>query len=134
MATHDAQLDLFALQAPTAQERADSVPQFHVRDHMPVEQVQAGEVRVRNQNALVLEYFLARPGKRMTPFEVHQDLAGPQHRADGRERWPLTSTRRAITDLTKLGHLQKHLAKADSRMGGFGDPNHTWSLVEKENA
>ncbi len=120
------QLDLFGLAAIEAQRRADA---YHVQAHQTVAEVHAGEHRAAHQDALVLEWFLAHPGHH-TAAEVHASIAGAEGRADGRERWPLTSTRRALTNLKTRGQLRRH--DEDRRDGGFGVLTATWSLVEGE--
>jgi hypothetical protein len=120
------QLDLFARQALEASERTER--SFHVQTHMTVPEVKAGEQRAEHQDALVLEWFIARPGKHFTAAEVHAALASAAGRADNRERWPLTSTRRALTNLKRRGLIRRH--DEDRRDGGFGVLTATWSLAE----
>jgi hypothetical protein len=43
-------------------------------------------------------------------------------------QWPITSVRRALTNLTNRGLLIHH--KADRRPGPFGAKESTWSLAE----
>lgn len=53
---------------------------------------------------------------------------GQEHRSDTGlycAKWPITSIRRAITNLTNDGELVKH---DRMRMGDYGKDNHTWSL------
>lgn len=58
--------------------------------------------------------------KGLTPSEAHE-LAGLKS--------PITSIRRAITNLTKDGKLQK---TDDKREGPFGRPEYVWRLVENK--
>ena len=62
-------------------------------------------------------FFRAREGRRFTPFEV-QDQVFPET--------PITSVRRAITNLTEAGVLRK---TEETRPGRYGEPNHTWTLA-----
>lgn len=94
---------------------------YHVQAHQTVAEVQAGETRAENQDAIVLEFFRSHPSEHFTPFEVHRALGG------GRDIWPLTSTRRSLTNLTSRGLLRRH--DEDRRPGEFGALNATWSLA-----
>jgi len=65
-------------------------------------------------------FFRARKGRRFTPFEV-QERAFPNT--------PITSVRRAISNLTEAGVLRK---TEETREGRYGQPNHTWTLAPNE--
>lgn len=118
------QLDLFAAQAVEATKAAER--SFHVQSHQTVSEVVAGETRAAHQDALVLEWLIAHPGHH-TAADVHAAIAGANGRADRRERWPLTSTRRALTNLKNRGLVRRH--DEDRRDGGFGVLTATWSLA-----
>jgi len=75
------------------------------------------EQQARMQQTLVLAFFQARPLRRFAPHEVHRSMP---------EGTPLTSTRRAITNLTTQGHLEK---TQEMRPGTFGKQVHTWQLT-----
>lgn len=83
----------------------------------------AGEARAQRQEAVLLEWFragdLLAAGLRWTPSEIHNR---PAFRT-----WPLTSVRRALTNLTARGYLVHH--KADRRQGPRGARESTWSLA-----
>ena len=64
----------------------------------------------------VLEFFQANPDEAFTPFEVKRHALRTK---------PITSVRRAITDLTTAGYLEK---TGDRKMGEYGQPNWTWKL------
>lgn len=53
----------------------------------------------------------------LTPWDVEREL---------RRTWPITSIRRAISDLTAAGVLRK---TATMRPGPWGKPSHTWELT-----
>jgi len=55
----------------------------------------------------------------MTPYEVSRYFP----------EWPITSIRRAMTNLTKEGKLVK---TNKQRTGGYGKPNYTWRLKTKQ--
>jgi len=69
-----------------------------------------------SQENKVRRFFEAHPEKRFTPFEVKDAVF---------EGVPITSVRRAITNLTDEGVLEKLDNKRD---GEFGEPNHLWQL------
>ena len=77
-----------------------------------IEQAQSQEERVQ-------ALFEAHPAARLTPFEV-QDVALPNS--------PITSVRRAITNLTSEGVLRK---TDHQKEGPYGDPNYTWTLARE---
>jgi hypothetical protein len=71
------------------------------------------------QQNLILGFFRAHPGRRFAPHEVHSMMPPGT---------PLTSTRRAITNLTDAGQLEK----TDQRvMGTFGKRVFTWQLLRR---
>lgn len=94
---------------------------FHVRSHMTVEDVAAGEAKAQGQDALVLRQF--KPGARLTPSDVQWLLT--EHEPPPAPL--LTSIRRSLTNLTKRGQLVHH--PADRRPGPRGSKESTWSLA-----
>lgn len=87
-----------------------------------IQEPQAAQHRATNakQNDIILSLFQRYPGHLFTPFEV-------QHHT--RLRAPITSIRRAITDLTKAGHLVKTDIK---KIGKYGTVNYTWQLKDRQ--
>jgi hypothetical protein len=72
--------------------------------------------RVASQNDRILGMFLNHPRTDFTPFAVHYHFG---------QQWPITSVRRALTQLTEAGYL----VKTDTlRPGIYGEMNHTWKL------
>jgi DNA-binding GntR family transcriptional regulator len=115
-------LDLAAEMPP-----APARPQrsFHVRSHVTAEEAQAGEARARTQEAQVLEWLRRftrsqrfATGSRWTPSEIARAFSS----------WPLTSVRRALTNLTTAGLLTHW--PGDRRPGPFGAKESTWSIAE----
>jgi hypothetical protein len=106
------------LEAPQ-KPRTGALRSYHVQSHVPVPEALEGERRAVRQEDLLLTWFRSdlRPGRRFTPSEVHNHFG----------QWPLTSIRRALTNLTTLGLLTHH--KADRRPGPFGAKESTWSLA-----
>lgn len=60
-------------------------------------------------------FFKAAPGRHYTPAEVHKYFS----------RYPLTSVRRSMTNLTKADYLTKTELRTP---GIFGSPNFNWRL------
>lgn len=71
--------------------------------------------RARSQKERVRDFFQDHAGRLLTPDEVHTELFN--------ETCPLTSVRRAITDLTEDGLIEKTPL---SRRGTYGKMVHTW--------
>jgi hypothetical protein len=72
--------------------------------------------QARYQEQVVLAYFRANRGLLFAPHEIPMPAGTP-----------LTSTRRAMTNLTKRGDLEK---THEMRMGTMGHMVHTWRLRE----
>jgi len=77
--------------------------------------------KAKTQNAQVCEYFYRHPGQRFTAWEINERMGWPERR--------ITSTRRAMTDLTKAGYLEK---LDETRLGIDGEPNHLWTTVKSK--
>jgi hypothetical protein len=81
------------------------------------------KLRISNQERIILGFFQARPFETFTPAEVQSgcpDLGMTL----------LTSVRRAVTDLTDMGLLEKTRIMRD---GGYGVKTHTWRLAQVKN-
>lgn len=73
----------------------------------------------RNQDEAVLAIF-ERAGRPLTPSDVWRMTSDAGH------RWPLTSIRRAITNLT----TDERLVRLDfQRTGVYGRPEHLWAVA-----
>lgn len=81
------------------------------------EKLQQAKIKAGTQNAEILELFQAEPDRAMTPFQVQWELQW--------HRVPITSIRRAMTTLTKLGYLEK---TEEMEEGKYGTENHKWKL------
>ena len=68
--------------------------------------------RVNVQEREIISVFNGRPGRKMTPFDVQDDVG---------HHVPITSIRRAITNLTSRGLLTKSDAM---KLGRYGKMNH----------
>ncbi len=73
--------------------------------------------RAGSQEAIVLEFFRRNRDTMFGPSEIHQRLFSP--------RIPLTSIRRAITNLTTAGYLRKTEAQT---LGAYGQKEHYWYM------
>lgn len=90
---------------------------FHAQAHITAAEAAAGEARAQTQQAEILEHFRSRD-RRLTPSEVWREMG---------QRWPLTSVRRAITNLAAAGELVHH--QGDRRPGLYGAMEGTWSAA-----
>lgn len=72
------------------------------------------------QENMILAIFETYPNEGLTPFDI-EDFAHDQEVS-----WPITSIRRAITDLTNAGKLTKTDTK---KLGKYGKFVHTWKLA-----
>ena len=75
----------------------------------------AADKKAMTQEDLILDLF-ARMDKELTPFEVQELLEN---------KYPITSIRRAITNLTKSGKLEKTTTR---RSGVYGQLNYCWRI------
>lgn len=90
------------------------IDMFHNTTQLPVMEKAAKEVKASNQNEKVLALFREHKYCDFTPAEVFLKFG---------QQYPITSIRRAITDMEKMGLLLKTQNK---REGLFGDPNGCW--------
>ena len=74
--------------------------------------------KANNQSGKVFDYFVTHRGLNFSPSQVHRALGG---------RWPITSTRRTMTDLAADGLLVK---TSDKVMGPYGRAEYQWSLFQ----
>ena len=79
--------------------------------------LQNSRVHSENQKDIIYRVFQANPSLPLTPFEIEA--------AVGRN-WPITSIRRAITDLTSEGLLEKTDIK---RLGKYGKNTFCWRFL-----
>ena len=84
------------------------------------EELQASRRRATSQTAIILSFFLDNPEREFTPFQVQTEL-GLQA--------PITSIRRAISDLTDEGQLEK---TNTLRPGLYGKKCHCWTAKKTE--
>ena len=72
--------------------------------------------RTEKQEDLILQFFRAHAENQYTPFDIMSTVL---------PNAPITSVRRAMTDLTKKGYLIKTTIKKTER---YGVGNYTWKL------
>jgi len=90
----------------------------HVRSFLPASDVRRLRVSGTRQADAILAYFQAHPGVALTPFEVWEGVA---------IACPVTSIRRALTNLSSQGLLVKDVdAGKRERFGTF---NAAWRLA-----
>lgn len=84
------------------------------------DQVAGYQVKAGKQDDVVLAVFRSMPGRELSPEDVHQLCLRDA---------PLTSVRRAITNLTVRGLLVK---TDHCRPGLYGRPVGLWTLADKQ--
>lgn len=77
--------------------------------------------KAETQDAKILAFFKRNTNKRFTPWQVHSFLFSIAT--------PITSVRRAMTDLTKAGKLVKTTGK---KRGQYGELCYLWELAQEE--
>lgn len=94
---------------------------FHNTIDLPESELKVRQLKAGSQNQIILSFFQSNPSGLFTPFDIIK------YCFDGRGYWkaPITSIRRAISDLTKLGYLEKTKEK---RAGEYGELNYCWKL------
>lgn len=102
---------------PPKRGRAGALRSFKARSHVPVAEALAGEAAAARQEDLILDWFRRFPTSRVTPSELGRSFPS----------WPITSIRRALTNLTDAGEL-RHDPK-DRRPGPYGAKESTWGLA-----
>lgn len=78
-------------------------------------ELQASRRQTNRQENIILEHYRQRPDCPISPsqiFQIHNE-------------WPLTSIRRAITNLTLAGYLTK---TSYMNIGIYGKKEHCWKL------
>lgn len=83
--------------------------------------------KARNQKHKCLSQFQANPYTEYTPEIMHNDLVGSK---DIHENTPLTSIRRAFSDLKKEGLILK---TSNKHIGNYGRSSYTWILNNYSN-
>jgi hypothetical protein len=90
---------------------------YHCRNRVPVEDIRRGRKSASRQEDVILKFFETHADQEYTPFEVLSQTG---------LNCPITSIRRAITDLTSAHKLEK-----EDRYGApgiYGVLNCVWRL------
>lgn len=90
---------------------------FHNTTNETGEQLKQRQIRAGSQNRKVLDFFKSHSYQNFTPFEVWKWL--------GINNQPITSIRRAMSDLTNMDYLVRTNIK---RMGQWNEPCFAWQL------
>ena len=90
---------------------------YHNTTHSTGEELRDFRRKTLAQDHLVLEFFKKHPNETFTPSQVLHRLFA--------ENVPVTSVRRAMTNLTDRGKLEK---TTEQRKGPFGRPEYCWRL------
>ena len=110
------QLDLFETLAGIIKPVTDC-NNFYNTIGLTKEQLTQQRVKTGTQNHKILEWFREHPGREFTPSQVWRWMDLPNV--------PLTSIRRAITDLTFMGYLERTETMRD---GLYGKPEGCWRV------
>lgn len=95
-------------------------PLVHKAEHFTPEQKTRATGNAITQENEILK-ILNRPGRRYGASALHEILV------PWRGRWPLTSIRRALTNLEKRGLVRKC---EEVTVGAYGRNEHLWELVK----
>ena len=95
---------------------------FHNTTDLSGGELGASEAKAVKQEDIVIDFFRRYPDKEFTPWEVLESCPHMKHT-------PITSVRRAMTNLTKDGLLVKTQNK---RVGTYGAKSYTWRLFVKK--
>jgi Fe2+ or Zn2+ uptake regulation protein len=90
---------------------------FHNTTSLSGDNLKQRQIRAGSQNEAILKYFRSHLYSNFTAYELWQIMRLPMT--------PITSIRRALTDLTKLGYLLKTDIK---RLGEYGELTFAWKL------
>jgi|WetSurMetagenome_2_1015567.scaffolds.fasta_scaffold00103_83 hypothetical protein len=94
---------------------------YHNTTDLSGETLDKKEAKALTQDDKVLAFFSQNPGENFTPYEVWKYM--------NLYNVPITSIRRAISNLTKAGYLVKTSIK---RAGQYGELNFAWTLKINE--
>lgn len=93
---------------------------FYNTIHESGQVLKSSQEQAQKQGERVHNIFLMHRNCAFTPAEIHSAYERLY------DRTPLTSIRRAITNLTELGKLRK---LPEMKEGIYGKPNHKWQLI-----
>lgn len=102
------------------------MPSFHNTVNLKGKELTCAEEKAKGQEFMVIALFKKRPSVPHTPSEVYSLLLQRQRIT---KRTPLTSIRRAMSNLTFKGKLEQ---TEKMRIGPYGKPEHLWKFVKDE--
>lgn len=107
-----------------APETAQAPPLTYKTDHFTAEQKNAAQANARHQEKAIEDYFKANPDLELGASEIWLRLFGGTY--EGKGEAPLTSIRRALTNLRKKGVLRKLEA---TTIGFYDRQEHLWAAA-----
>ena len=90
---------------------------FHNTLNETADELFVSRARARSQQERILAFFNTFPVLHFTPFDIQKNVLPGA---------PITSVRRALTNLQKAGYLAK---TGIMLLGDHGKNNHTWKLA-----
>jgi len=108
-------------------DRGAVMKSYHNTNLESGEELEKSETRARTEEEIIMKYFIDCVEESFSARRVHKDLVffGLFNHDK-----PLTNTRRALSNLTKKGYLQKNGKEFMVKEGG--KRVHTWSLCNRE--
>lgn len=96
---------------------------YHETTSITAHQRERYKLAADSQEAAILAWFLARPtGVKQSPEQINNAVLPDA---------PLTSVRRALTNLTRAGELER---TPETTIGRYGRPVHLWKLPASRTA
>jgi len=110
-----------------AVDRGAGMKSYHNKNFEVGEELARSEQRARTEEDYIMSYFIDCIETRFSARRVHKDLIFFGWFNSDK---PLTNTRRALSNLTSKGYLQKNDKELMVKEGG--KRVHTWSLCSRE--
>lgn len=98
--------------------QAATLDRYHNTNGLSGDDLKQKQMKTGSQNRKVLDFFRSHSYENFTPWEVNRAL--------GMNNTPITSIRRAITDLTEMGYLRRTDIQ---RPGLYKEPCYAWQLA-----
>jgi len=92
---------------------------FYNTNKSTTEEAEAENIKTNKQENSIMDYFQNNSPYEFTPFEINDAVLFAT---------PITSVRRAMTNLTDKGFLEK---TDRLKIGRYGKKNHVWKLLDK---
>lgn len=93
---------------------SSTITPYYNTAHESCRQLAESQRTALSQEAVILRFMLQHQGQCFTPFDIQRRLMPTV---------PITSIRRAMTNLTIKGDLEQ---THNMKQGEYGKPNHTW--------